>query len=253
MNARLWTRLLPVAAAALAGCGTIKTTVYDHDKQTGIREPKKCFKGIPITLEVPILLRLEVVETHYYTKGKKTIREQAINENGKVFAKDALADTYLPLAHRLPSRGLDYRFITLKELYTVDFKRPAAGIIDLKLDFEEGNAANPQYFKSITQDVTDLTIEKVAALVQTAATVVPQLAKAASDPPPPNANIVAVPHTVVWLVFDRREPGIEARVQQFLDCYLNCAQPCPDSNCPTSCPVPPTGDVVPVAATDIKK
>ena len=47
----------------------------------------------------------------------------------------------------------------------VDFKRPAAGIIDLKVDFDETNKNNPQYFKGISQDVTDNTIEKVAALV----------------------------------------------------------------------------------------
>ena len=72
MNARTWKRLVAggtlAGTVALAGCGTIKTTVYDYDKQTGIREPQRCFKGLPVTLEVPTFLRLEIVETQYYVK-----------------------------------------------------------------------------------------------------------------------------------------------------------------------------------------
>ncbi len=146
---------------------------------------------------------------------------------------------------------MKYDFITMKELYTVDFKRPAAGSITLGVKYDP----KTQYFTEISQATVDDSIAKIAALVQTAVSVAPQLAKAAGKNDPAgddiNKSLVTIPHVVSWQVFDLRQPGIEARVQEFLDQYINqCTRQCGPNGCPTPTakPTAPTGLPAPVVA-----
>ena len=214
LRRRLFRGLSLCTLAVGIGCTTIKTKYYDYD-ETGERGVK-CLKGLPVTLKVPTHLRLEVTETHYFTTDGKLI------PTGK------------------PARGLDYQFIDVKELYTVDFKRPAAGILDLKVGLEG------QYFKKIQTDVTDESLAKIADLVQAAIAVLPSAAAKAisenNNTDKPGTGPVAIPRALAVEVFDLRTPGIEARVQAFLDRYINnCTDPCPAAGCPVPVSVLPTG------------
>jgi hypothetical protein len=221
-------RLLVAAGlAAGIGCTTIRTKFYDFD-ETGTRDVR-CLKGLPVTLQVPTHLKLQVIETHYFVKNQDMKTAQTV--------------PYVLLASEKPARGLSYDFITVKELYAVDFKRPLSGIQDLKMSLKD------QYFTKIQNDVTDNSLQSIANLVQAAAAALPVRLpiKGVEDPSQgvdPTAP-VAIPRVVVCEVFDLRTPGIEARIQAFLDQYVNqCTPQCPRSAAPAPAPLTP---VVPTA------
>ena len=188
------------SAIAAAGCGTIKTTFYDYEED-GNRNTRR-LRGIPMTMEVPIFLRLEVTEMHYYVAN----HQEPVTVVG---------------------RELKHSFISSKEFYAVDFKRPAAGIGEVKLEYGEGE--NRQYFSKVEQNITDNTISQVAALVQAATSLLPK--HSAAKPASNSGQLIEIPHTVAWQVFDLRTPGIEGRVQEFLNTYVNCTQPCSTPKC----------------------
>lgn len=204
-------RLMLVTAGgslmATAACTSIKTTLFDADNYAGNGErEKRCLRGIPITMDVPTHIQITVTETSYFTK----------DTTGR----------YVP-ACVPPTHSMKYDLIVKKELYTVDFKRPAAGINDLKISFD-GGASNGQYFSSISQDVTDVTIDKVAALIKQILDSTPTLASLAksananagnTDPAP--AALIAVPRVVACEFFDLRFPNLERRIQCFLEQQIN--------------------------------
>lgn len=168
--------------------------------------------------------------------------------------KTASAGVYLPTAV-LPTRSMTYEVIRKKELYTVDFKRPASGIGGMKITY--GGASGGQFFKSVSQDVDDTTIQEVGNLVSQVSAVLPRL-KAVADAVAEEENkraqlgLHAVQTVVAVEYFDIRQPNLEGRIQEFLDRNVNaCSPPCgisvpPPLNAPHPTQIPPYTLPVPV-------
>jgi len=211
-----WRRLVLVTATTCAltssACTSIRSIIYDAPPCGGDRVKTK-LKGIPTTLDVPTHVKMTVIEKHYYTDEKGT-----------------------PLC-MAPSRTMEYELVTMKELYTVDFKRPMAGIMDLKIVFQD----NKQYFQSIQEDVTDVTIEKISGLIQNILSSSPTWAalgrgKPAGEPPQPPGGLFMVPRVVACEFIDIHSPNLEGRLQEFLEKNINnCTEVCPSPapSCPT--------------------
>jgi hypothetical protein len=155
-----------------------------------------------------------------------------------------------------PTRSLTYEVIKRKELYTVDFKRPASGLGLLAVEY--GPASDGQFFKSYGQQVDDTTIKDIGNLVGQVASVLPKL-KAIADTPKDEAarlGLHAVTTVVAVEYFDVRQPNLEARIQEFLDRNINaCSPPCGNSfRPPLEAPFPPQNQPcqVPVVAVPIR-
>jgi hypothetical protein len=218
--------LLTGLLLASVGCSSIASRLYESDG-CGERHAK-CLKGIPTTLDVPTHVKVAIVETQY------------VRKDGDVY----VAGETFGMAR---TRRLDYDLVTMKELYTVDFKRPAAGKNDLKLTFAEG-VSGGQYFSKIEHKVEDVTIDKVTALIQAVITASPTLAslrkvQPRSDPTPP--QVIAVPRVIAVEFFDIRHPDLAGQIQMFLEHHVNACSPCPAVGAPPGCP-PGTPVIPPV-------
>lgn len=221
MSARAWKTIARMIACgscvAAAACSSIKSTIYDNDNYSGVGRQEKKLHGIPVTLDVPTHVKITVLETQYFD-----------TVNGSTNVTRAIE----------PTRKVDYELVAWKELYTVDFKRPAAGINDLKLQFAEKTSGG-QYFQSIQQDVTDVTIDKVAGLIQQIIASTPTLRSLADarstskDPTPPASGLHEITRVAAMEFFDIRQPNLEGRIQEFLNRYINNCSPV----CPAPCPV----------------
>lgn len=147
------TLMILVLCLTVAGCTSFTSTVlkrFDdnsytgqsngHDKKHGAARP---FKGIPITLKVPTHLDVYIEETYFVRLDEDSATELL---HGKM-------------------RLMDIRTEVIKsdKVFTVDFKRPASGFLDLDMTFDE----EEQYFKKIISKLQDDTITDTANLVAT--------------------------------------------------------------------------------------
>ena len=264
MSPRYRRMLLAVIFAAptlvLPACTSIVTKLYDTDNYTSSEPQKKCLRGLPITMDVPTHVKIVVTETQYWYQIKDTTTPPA----GAPTPGAGEGMRYLPTSLQA-SRSADYNIITKKELFTVDFKRPASGTNDVKVGFTNTTSGG-QYPSSISQTVTDNTIQSVAGLIQQLIQSAPSIAASSlSDvgTPPPNItapNVIAIPHVVAVEFFDIHEPNLEGRIREFLDQQINSCSPVPCQRgnqgglVPTpvskSSPVPgstPSGSVAPTS------
>jgi hypothetical protein len=123
-----------------AGCSSVGSTMLTRDESNQFWTRKGNLKGVPITLKVPTHVQLTIFERHFLMTGENN------------------------LVHRvcLPFlvRDFSQEFIYSEKIFTVDFKRPAAGLYNLHLDLTDD-----QYIAKVQHDITDTTIQEVTALV----------------------------------------------------------------------------------------
>jgi hypothetical protein len=136
--------LLFAASAALfqAGCTSIGSTMLTRDESNSFWTRKAKLQGVPITLKVPTHVKLTVFERHFLVTDRDTKRTRRLT---------------LPFV----VRDFSQEFIYTEKIFTVDFKRPAAGDYNLKLDLSPD-----QYIQKLQLDVTDETITQVKGLVE---------------------------------------------------------------------------------------
>jgi hypothetical protein len=125
---------------AQGGCNSMSSTMLTRDESNQFWTRKNGLKGVPITLKVPTHVQLTLFERHFLVKN----------------------DEDLTYRLRLPYvvRDFSQEFIYTEKIFTVDFKRPAAGTYNLRLNLTED-----QYIQQFQHDVTDNTIAQVTSLV----------------------------------------------------------------------------------------
>lgn len=200
------------------GCATMRSTLYSHDGCQTCEKTKKHLKGVPTTLEIPTDIRISVFKTTYGTANAET---------GAV--------TMIP---NFSTTEIDYDIVKQKEIYAVDFKRPGAGKLDYQLTFDK----DKQYITKIVNTSTDETIAKVSDLLATVITTLPKVAGGPSTGFLPGGaapkNLIPFQKVVAVEVFSLNEPNLEARIQAFLDQYVNSCAPCQGGVCPYPPPPP---------------
>ena len=123
------------------GCSSMSSTMLTRDESNQFWSRKGALKGVPITLKVPTHVQLTMFERHFLFK----------NSEGQ----------NVRLALPFVVRDFSQEFIYSEKIFTVDFKRPAAGLYNLNLDLSPD-----QYISELQHDVTDETIREVTALSQ---------------------------------------------------------------------------------------
>ena len=134
--------LLYCVIIACTGCTTISSTMLNRtDGDSFYKNSKTC--GVPIRLEVDSHLDVYIEEQFLLRKIKTSDTDFQLQEA------------------RIPGRHLSVRTDVVKshQLFTVDFKRPASGLL------EYGSTFNEYYFAEINNKLDDNTIEQSAALV----------------------------------------------------------------------------------------
>ncbi|GIW95048.1 MAG: hypothetical protein KatS3mg110_3089 [Pirellulaceae bacterium] len=192
---RLYACLVMLAHGLLAGCTSMRSVMLHRNESNTAWEKTRHLPGVPITLKVPTHLQITVLEKHFLSK------------DGTQYHRVDLP---------VPVRRVQMDFQYTERIFTVDFKRPAAGTLDLKVRFRN----DQQYFEQIEQRVIDQTIQDVAKLIGAIAPRGLAPAVAASAVPPDLVEIESVV-AVGWFELD--DPAFEQQVAAFLHCHLNQA------------------------------
>ncbi|MBM3999785.1 MAG: hypothetical protein FJ297_09655 [Planctomycetes bacterium] len=186
------------AIGCSAGCTSIRSVMLHRNECNTGWQKTRHLPGVPITLKVPTHLQVTVVEKHYLARDDK--------------------QQFVRIDLPIPIRKVYTEFRYTERIFTVDFKRPASGLLDLDVTFRDDD----QYFKRVKQKVVDETIEDVAKLVESIAPGgliggVGTASKGAGDDLREIESVVAVN------LFEIEDPNFEIQVTEFLNCHLNRA------------------------------
>jgi hypothetical protein len=182
------------------------------------------FKGIPITLQVPSHLDVFIDEV-YYLQGTVLIEGEGED------AKASFSTIDEPLldaeAHTPYTRILNVRtkLIKTKKVFTVDYKRPGSGSLNSNTTFSD-----EQYFKSITNSITDTTITDSALLLDSALKGVSTANKGPTQEQLAEfGDLLRDTRVVAYKRFDINEPDFELQVEEFVNTHLNSCDRCNQS------------------------
>ncbi|HQR42863.1 MAG TPA: hypothetical protein PLX97_09265 [Gemmatales bacterium] len=209
---------IAIVGVASTGCTSIRSSFYNT--ATGCDEcGQPHYRGVPTTIEVSRWIKLEVVERRYLDQSATVL---VADQNKTGYSRDFV------------SRMVNYDFIKKKELFTVDPKRPLAGTLAYAFGFGGSTDTDPdkQNITNYSYDVDDKTIEVVSKAVTNMISRVNAInAKAASQgagaaPPAIPAEITEITTTVAIEFFDLAQPGVELKVQHFLETHVNRCDPC---------------------------
>ncbi|MEL7496694.1 MAG: hypothetical protein AAFN77_03745 [Planctomycetota bacterium] len=199
--------LLLLIAATICGCKSFGSTMLERNESNNGWQKMRKLRGIPITLKVPTHIRIDIEETYYLTR-KST-------------------DQPMTMVDMEPVREIKHNFILGEKIFTVDFKRPAAGTIDSTIDFVEQDGEHQQYFDKIVSTVTDETIAKTTELVNTLGSSLRSGTGTSSSIGSEIANhLVPIKSVVATEVFELDDPMFEQVVADFLQCHLNQCHDC---------------------------
>lgn len=150
----MWLRMVFVLALmGMVGCSSTRSTLLHRGECDNGWEKERLLHGVPITLQVPTHLKVEVVERHYL----------ALVESAAADAQEPEIDWFNAKSAGIPViRSVRTELIKTAKIFTVDPKRPAAGTMDTTLKF---GGVNGQYFDDIDYFVEDKTIEAITGLL----------------------------------------------------------------------------------------
>ncbi len=227
-----------------------------RDETNQVWEQHRCLNGIPITLKVPTHLKLYVFQNHYLEAvevgyaiqngGQPAPPEPpAPMQSGMPMTGSAVRQSPIQLASRRQDqdptpgnagqtqktpiyeicpvaldvvvRDFAHEFMYTEKIFVVDFKRPAAGSSNLRVDMTE-----EQYFDQIQHDITDSTISAITGLLGASTpgfTGAPAGDRGVGAQPDlfPIRSLVAVG------IFEIEAPDFEQQVADFINCHINKA------------------------------
>lgn len=193
------------ALAVIVGCSSLKSTMLTRDESNSSWQSiKTC--GVPITLRVSTHLRVQINEKRYLTP-----------KMGATAAENTWTPLTDPQGCPIVSVSWQHDFIKTDKIFTVDFKRPAAGTIDFSATFQD------QYMTNIASKIEDKTIADVSNAIQgilkaSRRTGVTGDAVAGAGP-----ELREVDSVRAIAVFELDDPTWELQLAQFLDTYLTSA------------------------------
>ena len=122
-----------------------------------------------------------------------------------------------------------------EKVFTVDFRRPAGGLLDLK----SVNMDNQQYFAAIQAEYQEQTVQQINSAIGTLATGKQSTVTSTGAAIPTPVDQSSTPllgsdqRVVAMARFDISDPDWESRLHAFIDTHVTgCFQNCPGDNCP---------------------
>ncbi len=192
--------LIGIGSLFQTGCTSIRSVMLHRDESNTTWEKERHLPGVPITLKVPTHLKVTVVEKHFLVA----------NTIGGV---QQVTRVSMPV----PVRAVYHEAIYTEKIFTVDFKRPAAGTFDINATMQD----NEQYFKQIQHKGEDKTLNEIANIISKVAP--SGLFKPASEGGPDANGITTVESVVAVRVFEIDAPDLQQQLTAFLECHVNKA------------------------------
>lgn len=199
-------------AAGFSGCSSIGSTMLERsaDNLCWSRGPRS--QGVPITLKVPTHLRVEILEKQFLELVETPPDEG--EEDSQL--------TIQPVHLDVPVRAVSTQVIKTEKIFTVDPKRPAAGVLASTLDFQG------QYFKQIKYRNEDQTLDTINRVISSLASPGGILggqgtSTAQSDL---DKNLLESESVVASALFEIDDPDFENQLKAFLDRHLTGCHAC---------------------------
>ncbi len=247
------------------GCASFKTTIMQRSCDNRFYENYPCShtKGLPVKLKVPTHVEATVTEV-FFIQGLKfaneadrksklaaaekqlcdalelkkvaTTKEQKDSaDNAIAAAEQAIRDaSQHAMCQEIPvmlnnkeirHMEVKTRVIYTDKVFTVDFRRPAGGTLDvsaIQMDSE-------QYFQKISATYTEETLNQINTAIGSIKSGI--TAKSASLTGKGLAGLAMDERTVAVRRFDISEPDWEAQLNYFVDQHVTgCACGCEDLN-----------------------
>lgn len=187
------------------GCSSIRSTMLTRNETNTGWCRVTHLKGAPITLKVPTHLRVYVYQKHFM---------EQVNVAG--VSKWQRVD--MPALFDFGSETL-----YTEEIFTTDFKRPAAGAFNLDVDFTED-----QYLEKVQQDITDETLGQISDLLTALPglfTPVPGATAGQVSGDAGSNDLREVKSVVAAGLFEVNAQDFELQVQEFITTHLNNPKP----------------------------
>lgn len=154
------------------------------------------FKGVPVTLSLPTHLDVYIDE-EYYLGGDPNVNVLTEASIGQI-------------------RNVRTEVIRTKKVFITDFKRPAAGSLNLTQTFNDD-----QYWKGIQSTIDDQTIAESTKLLAAVLKAIPASAKPVSAAKPTiNPTYHKMTRVVAYQRFDINDPCFEQLVEEFVNSHL---------------------------------
>lgn len=223
-NSSNWLRAGLTLACLLslsAGCTSVESTMVTRDETNQIWERHNCLNGIPITLKVPTHLKLYVFHKYYLETVKKKEYQKVPGDEDNTTVTELVTKVVGIRAADVDVvvRDFAHEFMYTEKVFVVDFKRPAAGSSNLRV-----NMTDEQYIDEIQHDITENTLSSVAGLL--GAFTGTQF-ETVADPVEPSGEATLKPDVtelrslVAVGIFEIEDPEFEWKVRQFMDCHVN--------------------------------
>lgn len=211
MNSKIRIFFVVLLVYGMTGCTSFRTTsLYrlSNDSLTTQRTNKK-LKGLPVKLKVPSHVSVVVYEQQVIL---------AESENG--------SQKYNLVSFSPPQFQIETQLEYTDKIFLVDFKRPAAGILNL----ESAKMDDEQYFSQVQAEIEEKTIESISGVLETVKDPLaslrpkkPNTAKPTSSNTPEGESKedVHFQKSVVAIQrFDISEPGWEEEMMTFVNAKL---------------------------------
>lgn len=199
LSGRIVVATVLTTALTVVGCKSSTSTMFTRDECNNGWMKFEKVDGVPITVKIPTHLKLYVYDKYFL-------------EIDSVAGSDRLAKADLPVL-----KDFAHEMVYTEKVIMVDFKRPAAGSSNMKVDFTED-----QYIKNYQQDITDETLQRVNEFVGTA---LPSFLQASDDNGAAGSideRIKEVKSVAAVGMFEVDDPNFEQLVQSFLAQHINC-------------------------------
>ena len=225
----IFTPILFTALLGLSGCASFSTTPMTRQADNSISGDSngihrwfcrtRPYRGVPVKIRVKTHLDVFIKEKYAICRvgGDKVNR----------WEEKSLGTPEQPLRLLF----VDSKPIDSEQIVITDFKRPASGSIDLKLDFTD-----EQYFKNVESKVVDTTITDSAALLTTILSgtgIIPAKSRLGIAENVDTPDFKWQERTVAYQRFDINAPDFEQQVEAFVNHHLNNCNSCGQFNSPS--------------------
>ncbi|MFM2097229.1 MAG: hypothetical protein RIS70_4353 [Planctomycetota bacterium] len=195
-------RILPLFSLILlvgSGCTSYRSTIMQrNDDDTFSKNATASHtRGLPVKLKVPTHLEVTVTETF--------VVERVNDGNRSIYREIPI----LLDGNEIHAQNVQTRVIYTDKVFTVDFNRPAAGMLDLSnISFDD-----EQYFAKIRAEYTEQTLADISTAISTVRPLLarPSAAAAKADP-----NLAINQRVVAQTRFDIATPQWEELLQAFI-------------------------------------
>lgn len=196
----------------VTGCTSFGTTIAQRCSNGTLipNIPKAKTRGVPVKLKVPSHVVVNVKETYFVQKA----------EGNGIPKEIKLIDTY---GQQIRSLDLTTRVEYDDKVFTVDFKRPAGGILDItSITYDQ-----EQYFKDVQATYTENTLKDINTAIGNVKTAI----KSSASIPATQDKLAHETRQVATGRFDISVPGWEEELQCFVEQHItSCTGTCVAQN-----------------------